>query len=94
MVLDENALAVIGILAGILILSGWVKQIVKGYRTKSLRDVSRYLMILIASGAALWLVYGIGVGDVYVVGTNMAGIVLMTVVLFMKRRYDRRIPGA
>jgi len=88
MFLDESTLTVVGVLAGILILSGWVKQIVKGYRTKSLKDVSRYLMSLIAAGAALWLVYGIEVGDAYIIGTNLAAIVLMVIVIGMKQKYD------
>jgi len=47
MELDETTMGVIGIVAGILILSGWVPQIVSGYKTKRLNDVSAYLMILI-----------------------------------------------
>ena len=90
MFLDENTLTLIGILAGILILSGWVQQIIKGYRTKSLKDVSRYLMSLIAAGAALWLIYGIEVGDVYIIGTNLAAIVLMIIVIGMKQKYDKK----
>ena len=53
MELDETTMGVIGILAGILILSGWVPQIVKGYRTKKLTDVSSYLMVLIFAGAVI-----------------------------------------
>ena len=37
--LDDTMMGIIGILAGILILSGWVPQIAKGYRTKKLSDV-------------------------------------------------------
>jgi len=85
---DGTLLTILGIAAGILILSGWVEQIIKGYRTKSLKDVSKYLMILISGGAILWLVYGIVVSDVFIIGTNMAAIVLMTIVLVMKKRYD------
>lgn len=92
--LDGYALSLIGILAGVLILSGWVKQIVKGYQTKSLRDVSRYLMALIAAGAALWLVYGAEVQDWYIIGTNLTAIILMAVVLAMKHRYDGAGGGA
>jgi len=91
MFLDESMLTIVGILAGILILSGWVKQIVKGYRTKSLKDVSRYLMSLICAGAVLWLIYGIEVEDAYIIGTNLAAIVLMIVVIGMKQKYDRNI---
>ena len=89
MEIDNNLLTILGIAAGVLILSGWIEQIVKGYRTKSLKDISKYLMILISSGAILWLVYGVIVEDMFIIGTNIAAIVLMMVVLIMKRKYDR-----
>ena len=88
-ILDEIWLTVLGVLAGILILSGWVHQIIKGYKTKSLKDVSRYLMVLIGAGALLWLIYGVEVYDVYIIGTNVAAIILMLIVFVMKRAYDR-----
>lgn len=89
MVFEGISLTILGVVAGILILSGWVHQIIKGYRTKSLKDVSNYLMILIGVGALLWLIYGLEVGDVYIIGTNIAAIILMLIVLIMKQRYDR-----
>jgi MtN3 and saliva related transmembrane protein len=89
MEVDGTLLTILGTLAGILILSGWVEQIIKGYRTKSLKDISRYLMILISAGAALWLLYGIIVDDVFIMGTNLAAIFLMFTVLIMKNRYDQ-----
>ena len=63
-------------------------RIVKGYRTKSLKDISRYLLLLILAGATLWLIYGFAVGDVFIIGTNVAAIVLMLTVYIMKKRYD------
>ena len=89
MELDETTMAIIGIVAGILILSGWVPQIVSGYRTKRLNDVSAYLMILIFAGAALWLVYGIALDDVYIMGVNLAAMVLTMIVLSMKLKYEK-----
>ncbi len=89
MEIDGTLLTILGIAAGILILSGWIEQIVKGYRTKSLKDVSKYLMILISGGAGLWLLYGVVVSDVFIIGTNIAAIILMMIVLVMKKRYDR-----
>ena len=76
MFLDEISLGIVGILAGILILSGWVPQIIKGYKTKRLNDVSSYLMICIFAGAVLWLVYGIEIDDVYIIGVNVAAMFL------------------
>ena len=89
MELDEITMGVIGILAGILILSGWVPQIVRGYKTKRLNDVSHYLMILIFAGAVLWLIYGIALDDVYIMGVNLAAMVLTMIVLSMKLKYER-----
>ena len=40
--LDEITLGIVAILAGILILIGWVPQIIQGYKTKKLEDVSKY----------------------------------------------------
>ena len=87
--LDDTVMGVIGILAGILILSGWVPQIAKGYRTKKLSDVSSYLMILIFVGAVLWLVYGLALDDVYIMGVNIAAMFLTMTVLAMKLKYEK-----
>ena len=90
MYLDDFTLGIVGILAGILILSGWIPQIIKGYKTKRLNDVSSYLMICIFAGAVLWLVYGIEIDDVYVMGVNVAAMFLTLTVLSMKLKYERK----
>ncbi len=89
MIFDELSLGILATVAGIMILSGWVPQIISGYRTKKLDDVSKYLMILIAIGAFLWLVYGIEKDDPYIIGVNLAAIVLTMIVLSMKFRYEK-----
>ncbi len=91
MEIDSTLFTLLGTAAGILILTGWVQQIYKGYKTKSLKDVSKFLMIFISAGAILWLVYGVIVDDVFIIGTNLAAIVLMMMVLGMKRIYDKRL---
>jgi MtN3 and saliva related transmembrane protein len=49
-------------------------------------------MILISAGAGLWLIYGIIVNDIFIIGTNIAAIFLMLTVLIMKKRYDSLKP--
>ncbi len=90
MFLDDFTLGIVGILAGILILSGWVPQIIKGYKTKRLNDFSSYIMICIFMGAVLWLVYGIEIDDIYVMGVNVAAMFLTMTVLCMKLKYERK----
>jgi len=91
MEVDETLLTILGVSAGVLILTGWVEQIYKGYKTKSMRDISKFLMIFIAAGSILWLTYGIIVSDVFIIGTNAAGLTLMMLVSFMKIRYDKQL---
>ena len=90
MFLDDTTLGIVGIAAGILILSGWVPQIIKVYKTKRLNDVSSYLMICIFAGAVLWLVYGIEIDDIYIMGVNVAAMFLTMTVLSMKLKYERK----
>ena len=89
MEVDGTLLTILGVSAGVLILTGWVEQIYKGYKTKSLKDVSKFLMIFIAAGSILWLIYGVIVSDVFIIGTNVAGLMLMIIVSIMKKRYDK-----
>ena len=89
MEVDGTLLAILGITAGVLILAGWIEQIYKGYKTKRLNDISKFLMIFIAAGSILWLIYGIIVSDVFIIGTNLAGLTLMIIVSVMKKRYDK-----
>ncbi len=91
MFFDEFTLSIIGILASITILSGWIPQIIRGYRTRKLDDVSKYLMSLIAIGAFLWLLYGIEKEDPYIIGVNIAAIILSMIVLGMKFKYEKKL---
>ena len=89
MEIDGTLLTILGVSAGILILMGWVEQIYKGYKTKSLKDISKFLMIFISAGAVLWLIYGVIVSDIFIIGTNIAAMILMMTVLVMKKNYDK-----
>ena len=89
MVFDELSLGILATVAGIMILSGWVQQIIKGYRTKKLDDISKYLMIFVAGGAFLWIIYGLEKDDPYIIGVNVAAIGLTMIVLTMKFRYEK-----
>ena len=89
MFFDGISLGILATVAGIMILSGWVPQIIKGYKTKKLDDVSKYLMILVAAGAFLWIIYGIEKDDPYIIGVNVAAIALTMTVLSMKHKYQK-----
>ena len=90
MALDEISITILGVAASVLILSGWIPQIVKGYKTKKLDDISKYLMLLVAIGAFLWMIYGFEKNDIIIIGVNVAAIFLTMTVLAMKLRYNKQ----
>jgi MtN3 and saliva related transmembrane protein len=79
----------IGISAGILVLSSFIPQLHKAYKTKRMLDVSIYLMALIASGMFLWVIYGIIRRDPIIIGTNAAGFILNIILMILKLKYDK-----
>ncbi len=80
---------IIGTVAGILVLSSFIPQLMKAYKTKKMFDVSAHLMILISSGMLLWVIYGFIRSDPVIIGTNTAGFALNITLLIMKIRYDK-----
>ena len=86
--------SIIGTIAGILVLLSFIPQIMKAYKTKKMFDVSAHLMILIASGMFLWVIYGFIKSDPVIIGTNAAGFALNITLLVMKLRYDKMQKGS
>ena len=87
--IEEDLVVWIGTIAGILVLLSFIPQIMKAYKTKKMFDVSSYLMILIASGMFLWVVYGVVRSDLVIIGTNATGFALNVTLLVMKLKYDK-----
>jgi len=79
----------IGTIAGILVLSSFIPQLYKAYKTKRMLDVSIYLMGLIASGMFLWIIYGIIREDPVIIGTNASGFILNIILIILKIKYDK-----
>jgi MtN3 and saliva related transmembrane protein len=80
----------IGIVAGVLVLSSFIPQVIKAYKTKRMIDVSIYLLGLISTGMFLWIIYGILRNDLVIIGTNVSGFVLNVLLIGLKLRYDKQ----
>ena len=78
----------LGFLAGALTSTGYLPQIVKGYRTKKMQDVSLLMPAVLGIGMLLWLVYGLAREDIVIVIANIVGSSLTALLVAMKIRYD------
>jgi MtN3 and saliva related transmembrane protein len=83
-------ISIIGVAAATLTTSSFLPQIFKAYRTKSMEDVSRYLMSFFATGTFLWMVYGAFQGDWVIIGANATASVFNIILLYMKFAYRKK----
>jgi len=68
---------------------GYLPQIVKGFRTKKMEDVSLLMPAVLGFGMFLWLLYGIAREDYAIIVANVVGSSLTGLLVAMKIRYDR-----
>ena len=83
-------ISIIGLAAATLTTSSFLPQIIKAYRTKSMEDVSRYLMSFFATGTLLWMIYGVYQDDWVIIGANVTASAFNVILLYMKFAYRKK----
>ena len=86
--MDQTTIELIGLLAAIITSAGFLPQIIKGYRTKKLDDVSYFMPIVLAIGMTIWLIYGLLLNAIAVIGANIFSIGCSIALIIMKKRYS------
>lgn len=80
----------LGLIAGALTTSGYIPQIIKGYRTKKMMDVSFLMISILCIGMFLWIVYGISQNDIPLMVSNTIGTTFLAMLVLMKLHYDKK----
>lgn len=85
---DSGLLTIlVGLGAGMLTTLAFLPQAIKAYTTRSTRDLSLPTFLLLCTGIALWLCYGLMLGDVPLVAANAVTLVFALVILWVKIRH-------
>jgi MtN3 and saliva related transmembrane protein len=77
----------LGMLAGILTTSAFLPQLVKAWRSRSTRDISLAMYVIISSGMLLWLVYGLLIGSLPLILANTVTLAIAVTILILKIKY-------
>jgi MtN3 and saliva related transmembrane protein len=77
----------IGIAAAVLTTAAYAPQAFKVWQTRSTRDVSLAMFLLMVSGIMLWLIYGILISDLPLIVANAVTLVLAASILIAKIRF-------
>ena len=76
----------IGFIAAILTTTAFVPQFVKVWRTRSTKDISLRMYLMMCAGVFLWLVYGIRLHALPIMLANGATLALTIAILAFKIR--------
>jgi MtN3 and saliva related transmembrane protein len=77
----------IGSLGGTLSTLCWMPQVRKVLIEKDTHSISLPTFVVLAIGVACWIAYGIGVGDLIVIGANTVSLCFILAILGAKLRY-------
>ena len=82
-----DSISWIGLLAGTLTTISFFPQMLKTWKTRSTKDISLVMFLLFCGGVLLWIVYGLFLGDIPVIMTNVATFILAFPILVLKLKY-------
>jgi MtN3 and saliva related transmembrane protein len=79
---------ILGLIAGAVTSLGFIPQLIKGYKTKKLEDISYYMPGILALGMSLWVIYGLVIPALAVIIANVFGIFCCLALILMKKKYS------
>ncbi|MEP7237941.1 MAG: SemiSWEET family transporter, partial [Ferruginibacter sp.] len=65
----------------------FLPQVVKIWQTKSAKDLSLMMLLLLMLGVVLWLIYGLVVMSAAIIYTNSMVLGMSLIMLFFKLKY-------
>ncbi|MCX6698109.1 MAG: SemiSWEET transporter [Methanoregula sp.] len=78
---------IVGYIAGFLTTLAFIPQVIRSWRLRETRDLSFFMLLLLATGVCLWSFYGIWIGSFPIIAANVITFVLVLFLLVMKIRF-------
>ncbi len=87
---SEAMIQAVGFIAGALTTVAFIPQVMRTWRTRSTEDLSLAMLVVFNVGVALWLVYGIALGEAPMMLWNSATLPMSLLLLGLKLQNRRR----
>lgn len=84
----DSSLELFGLIAGAITSMGFIPQIVRGYRTKKLEDISYFMPTVLAIGMTMWFVYGLLLEALAIMIANTFGVSCCIILIIMKKKFS------
>ena len=77
----------LGLAAAFCTTVAYLPQVVQAWRTRSTKDLSLPMLLVLTTGLLLWLVYGAIIRDVPLIAANSVTFALTGTILYFKLRH-------
>ena len=84
-----DTIQIIGLAAGVLTSGSMVPQVVKSWKEKKAEDVSLLMLLVLLSGTALWIYYGVKKNDMPIVVTNAFSLLVNITMTVLRIKFKR-----
>lgn len=82
-----NSIEILGIAAGTITSITFLPQVVQIWKTKSAKDISLQMLLLLILGVSMWLAYGIIQAVPSIIYTNSMVLIMSLVMLYFKFKF-------
>lgn len=82
-----DSVTALGLVAAVLTTGSFLPQALKTWKTKSTKDVSIVMYLLLCAGIILWTVYGFLIWSVPVILANVISFIFTFSILALKIKY-------
>jgi MtN3 and saliva related transmembrane protein len=80
---------IIGFIAATLTTGSFVPQVIKIWQTRSVKDISLLMYVVLLTGSAMWTIYGFAQDSMPVIMANSITFLLVGAVVVMKIRFNK-----
>ncbi len=78
---------ILGLVAGTITSITFLPQVVKIWQTKSAKDLSLMMLLLLMLGVVLWLIYGLVILNAAIIYTNSMVLFMSLIMLYFKLKF-------
>ncbi len=76
-----------GYAAALCTTSAYIPQVLRVWRTRSTQDISLKTFLVLVTGLALWLVYGLWRTEIPLIAANSITLMLASTILYFKLKH-------
>ena len=85
--ISMSLIQILGLAAGTITSITFLPQVIHIWKTRSAKDLSLMMLLLLILGVLLWLTYGILVKDAAIIYTNSMVLAMSLILLCFKMRF-------